>query len=957
MPTDNDSNREQDAVLSVQALHENDSHTPHIQLAQGAPSIGSVASLTGAATIVRATGETVQAEVGTPVFQDDTFETAAGGGVGLSFDDGSTFSLGPDARLTIDSYVYDAGGADSNMVMNLAQGAFSFVSGQVAKSGDNNMTIVTPTATIGIRGTAGAGDDDEIVLLQEPGQQLGELTVTTQGGTVSLTTPNSYTNTTNPLAPPTPPAPRSLGEIQSQFGGALRQLPVQLPANQNLPTGADGNNGGGGAGSGAEGNAGEGENTEGEDGEGEDGEGEDGEGEDGEGEDGEGEDGEGEDGEGEDGDGEDGEGEGGDGEDGDGEDGEGEGGEGEGGEGESTGEALPQTSGDDSLAAAPTPPPPIVPNVAPPGLAPPPPPPPPSPPPPPPPDPVIDDGGGDGGGSLGEENIIQVNSSSTVTLTAAPDRIEVIGGEVAVTIVGTLEGGDSIIDVTNTGAQAILINDVTSHSFTVDGIEDVQFGDMTGSELHSIAIAGTGTVIFNTNSGPLDANFTGDDTDNTFNIGSGISGISFISANMGGGFDTVNINTDVEVNLLLGEVELVSSALGGTQNVVMGNEAFGVSFDLGSGAFDELSLADGGNNITVANTETIAGGAGADILELLDSSAEDVNLGGGSDTITMNSDPLSGGFFNGGAGTDTLNLASGSSNTASVVNFEFINGVIGTSESLFLNSTVGNSPIIDLGDFDDADLLSLGNGGNDVTVLDLKNFQGGDGDDFVSLLTALDSTSDYDGGGSGNDIDTLILLDDTANSAVINDFEKIEGNSTTGIDLIFEAGSQVNTDITFTGTGADTITIDSIGSFANVDGVEFVFGGVGNDTIINIGASGTIFTLGDGGDVATGASVASDIFEYVAQTDADVGELEQITNFQAGTDEIDISTLIQGTFAYIGAAGFSESGNTEARFVDGTETLEIDLNGDAVADMEIIMNGITANDLTDSDFGQTIAQT
>ncbi|WP_425404894.1 FecR domain-containing protein [Hwanghaeella sp.] len=213
-----------------------------VQVAQGATSIGSVAKLTGQATIIRATGETVQAEIGTPVFQDDTFETGADSGVGLQFEDGSSFSLGSDARLTIDNFVYDAGGADSNMVMNLAQGAFSFVSGQVAKTGENNMTIVTPTATIGIRGTAGAGDDDEVVLLQEPGQQTGELTVTTQGGTVSLTSPNSYTNTSNPLAGPTTPTVQPLGAIQSRFGNALRDLPVTLPANQNLPN-SNSNNG------------------------------------------------------------------------------------------------------------------------------------------------------------------------------------------------------------------------------------------------------------------------------------------------------------------------------------------------------------------------------------------------------------------------------------------------------------------------------------------------------------------------------------------------------------------------------------------------------------------------------------------------------------------------------------------------------------------------------------------
>jgi hypothetical protein len=1329
MPTDNDSRGENGAVSLVQALPAHDSqapqgHFPHgqlsltqfsegaqTQLAQGADSIGSVASLTGQARITRATGETVQAQLGTPVFQDDTFETAAGGGVGLSFNDGSSFSLGPDARLTIDSYVYDAGGADSNMVMNLAQGAFSFVSGQVAKSGENNMAIVTPTATIGVRGTAGAGDDDEIVLLQEPGQQVGELTVTTQGGTVSLTTPNSYSNTSNPFAPPTPPTPRTLNEIQSLFGGALRQLPVQLPANQNLPANEEGGSGGEDGDPGSEGNTDEGQDGEGEEGNaGEGVEGEEGEGEEGEGE--------GEEGEGE---GEEGEGVG--------EEGEG---EGEEGEGDAAGDVLPQNQGEDTLAQAPAPPTPIVPNVAPPKLAAPPPPPPKGPPPPPP-DPVPTEGEGSGESGGGNANVIPVNADATVTLTAAPDRIEVSGGEVTVTVLGTFEAGDSIVDVTNNSAQALSITDVTSHTFTVNGIEDVLFGNMTGAELHTITVAGTGTVVFNASSGPFDANISGDDADNTFNIGAAISSNSFVSANMGGGVDTMNINTSVQVNLLLGEVEFVSSTLGGAQNVVLDNAVSGVHFDfgalgdadvltlfdgtnsiivsdiqtvnggtgndtivvgstvlqtlslglgtdsvvatgvanfnvtalasvenflgsggvdnvglatsltsgsvydggagndtltlftgssnsasitnfrnifgggsseflefeaplqasfntivdMGGGIFDELTLADGGNDLTVANTETITGGSGADILRLSDFNTEDVDLAGGTDevvlnagagtfnffifdgvetvtgsfatsevldltsignslsgtlfdlgllndaddvqlgnlgntvsiktlaslssgtgndtvtlasamvgsidlgggsdtvnasgqstaaisllsnvenyigssgtdnltlgtllvsgddyngqadgdadvlnllagantatidhfetingtvsndiltlesqifaafgttvdlqggvdtlglsntdntltvsnveflnggtgneTIFMGTDLLTGSQYDGGVGgSDTITLLTGSTNAASLSNFEFINGVIGTTESLTLEAIVGNSPIIDLGDFTDADSLNLADGGNAVTLRDLMNFTGGGGDDVVTLLSALGSGSNYDGGGSGGDIDTLILLDDTANSAIINDFEQIQGNSSTGLNLTFESGSQVNTDITFTGGGDDTVTINDTGSVATLIGVETVFGGVGNDTITNSGTGGTTFILGDGRDVATGTAGASDIFRYVAQTDADVGEMEQITNFEDGVDLIDISSIVQGTFNFIGGGGanFSSSGNTEARFVDGAPgTLEIDLDGNGVVDMEIIMNGIASNQLDNTDFEVVVVAT
>jgi len=1180
MPTDYTSDRDAETVQLAQVSSDQLSSPIQVaqiqmaqtQLAQGAAGIGSVSSLTGQATIIRATGETVQAEIGTAVFQDDTFETGSGGGVGLTFDDGSSFSLGPDARLTIDSFVYDAGGADSNMVMNLAQGAFSFVSGQVAKSGDNNMTIVTPTATIGIRGTAGAGDDDEIVLLQEPGQQIGELTVTTQGGTVSLTTPNSYTSTSNPFAPPSPPAPRSLGDIQSLFGGALRQLPVQLPANQNLPAGDGGTGGTGGTGESGQDGAGQ-EGEQGEAGEGENGEG--GEGAEGDAGEGEGQEGEGEEGE-------EGEGEG---EEGDGEEGEeGEGGEGEGGEGgegeqgaENPTAPLTLPSAGQKLAPPPPPPPP-PPVVAPPPKAPDTPKPPGPPPPGDPVDPIPGGGGGGGGGEAA--NVIPVNANSTVTLTGASDQIEVSGPGIAVTVLGTLQSGDSIIDVTNDSGQSLTITDIVSHSFSVNGIENVQFGAMTGSESHTISVGGTTAVAFNTSSGPFDADITGDGDDNTIKIGQQIGASSTIGVNLGAGTDTVDVNTSATVFLTLNNTEHMTNSLGGSQEIVLENGVSGLSVDLGAG-FDSLFLADATNNLTVANVETLSGGLGNDtiimnaalvsgdeidgssgidtvtlqsgssntasffsvefingvagtteslILEnsvngtifdfgnlsdgdslqlsngtnvlvafdiasitggasndtiAFNNASSNVNIdgGGGTDTVTNSSDTVSfftfnnieqfvggssandhvtsqtalvsgavfsggsagdtdvlnlaagvnaasitffefingtasnddltlesaigittvqldlgGGldtlnlfnaantvtvsnieFLNGGTGndtvfmgtalltgaqysggaggTDTLNLLAGSTNLGTVSNFDFVNvagGGAGTTESLTLEAILTGPATFDFGDFSDNDTLILASGGNALSVRDIANVTGNLGNDTVTMLSALVTGSAYDGGGSGDDSDELILLDDSTNSAVINDFEAISGNSTTGINLTFEAGSQVNTTFTFTGAGTDILHFNDGGSFASLNGVEEVFGGAGNDFVTVNDTTGVKFTLGDGGDTATGAVGVTDTFFYSAQTDANIAEGETITNFEIGTDIIDVAAIAAGNFSFIGGAAFTNaSGSMEGRFADAN-TVEFDVNDDGVADMEITLSNGVAGSLTSADFNDVV---
>jgi hypothetical protein len=64
--------------------------------------------------------------------------------------DKSVFSVGANARLTIDRYVYDPNSGRS-FTATIAKGAFRFMSGQPDRRG--NSSINTPVAAIGIRGT------------------------------------------------------------------------------------------------------------------------------------------------------------------------------------------------------------------------------------------------------------------------------------------------------------------------------------------------------------------------------------------------------------------------------------------------------------------------------------------------------------------------------------------------------------------------------------------------------------------------------------------------------------------------------------------------------------------------------------------------------------------------------------------------------------------------------------
>jgi hypothetical protein len=66
---------------------------------------------------------------------------------------GITFNLSANSRITIDNYVYEEGGSQNAASFDIARGTVAFVAAAVAKTG--NMTITTPTASLGIRGTTG----------------------------------------------------------------------------------------------------------------------------------------------------------------------------------------------------------------------------------------------------------------------------------------------------------------------------------------------------------------------------------------------------------------------------------------------------------------------------------------------------------------------------------------------------------------------------------------------------------------------------------------------------------------------------------------------------------------------------------------------------------------------------------------------------------------------------------
>jgi len=198
---------------------------------QPARPIGTIETQQGTVTAIRADGSRVTLQQGDQVYQGDVIETGGGGGIGMTFADGTTFSLGEEGRMVLDELIYDPETDEGKSAFSVIQGAFSFVSGAIAKSGSDAMTVRTPVATIGVRGmmvvgtAAQEGEESSVTLLQEEGGITGEIVVTNQAGSQVLNVAFQTTTVNSFFSAPTEPVVLPQSVINNLYGNAVDILP------------------------------------------------------------------------------------------------------------------------------------------------------------------------------------------------------------------------------------------------------------------------------------------------------------------------------------------------------------------------------------------------------------------------------------------------------------------------------------------------------------------------------------------------------------------------------------------------------------------------------------------------------------------------------------------------------------------------------------------------------------
>jgi len=228
-----------------------------------------------------------------PVFLGTQVATAAASQLQLLLVDRSVFTVGANARLTIDRFVYDPNRATGEVAASVARGAFRFMSGKAVRGQGGAAAVSTPVASIGVRGTILEGTVGEevaaivallddppafppldpagatLVVLRGPGPKArgldrpGQLFVTAGGATALLDRPGFALLVPGPGQPPIGPfalsarafarlsellrtAPEGADDtgpwpIPSArvFAAAIEALPPDRQATELLPASAD----------------------------------------------------------------------------------------------------------------------------------------------------------------------------------------------------------------------------------------------------------------------------------------------------------------------------------------------------------------------------------------------------------------------------------------------------------------------------------------------------------------------------------------------------------------------------------------------------------------------------------------------------------------------------------------------------------------------------------------------
>ncbi len=97
--------------------------------------------------------ETRELKPGDKIYLNETIYAAEGSGTQLLLLDQSTFTIGSDSEVVMDTFIYDPATNDGKIVASVKQGSLKVISGLISKKNPDSLTVEVPEGTLGSRGT------------------------------------------------------------------------------------------------------------------------------------------------------------------------------------------------------------------------------------------------------------------------------------------------------------------------------------------------------------------------------------------------------------------------------------------------------------------------------------------------------------------------------------------------------------------------------------------------------------------------------------------------------------------------------------------------------------------------------------------------------------------------------------------------------------------------------------
>ena|SRR5690349_6152069 len=131
-----------------------------LTVSASADEIGQIKVAQGQVAVVR-DGRSLPGSVGSRLQISDVVTTGADGSVGITMSDDTLLSAGPNSVLSLERYAFDPTTSRGRFDAALNKGTLAVISGRMTKQSADAMTVRTPAAVLGVRGTefvVSAGD-------------------------------------------------------------------------------------------------------------------------------------------------------------------------------------------------------------------------------------------------------------------------------------------------------------------------------------------------------------------------------------------------------------------------------------------------------------------------------------------------------------------------------------------------------------------------------------------------------------------------------------------------------------------------------------------------------------------------------------------------------------------------------------------------------------------------------